>query len=327
MTVDINDIADKIRSEHGDDSIQLLDPDSPITPHPSISTGALNLDYALGIGGIPRGRITEVFGAESSGKSTLALHLIANAQEEGDVAVFVDTEHALDLVYADSIGVDVHDLMISQPNTGEQALDIVESLARSGDVGLIVVDSVAALVPRAELEGEMGDHQVALQARLMSKAMRKLSGALSRSDTAIVFTNQIRSKVGVYFGSPSTTPGGKALRFYSSLRVQLNRVATIEHQKKKIGIRIRAKTIKNKMSAPFQEAEFDIMFGEGISHESILLELATDFGIIEKAGSWYSLAETEETIAQGSENVKAALQEDEELAEKIENEVREEMGF
>jgi recombination protein RecA len=291
----------------------------------SISTGAINLDAAIGIGGIPRGRVTEIYGPEASGKTTLCLHIIANAQKAGGVAAFVDAEHALDIEYARKLGVDVDNLLVSQPDTGEQALEITEVLIRSGAIDVVVIDSVAALVPRAEIEGEMGDSHVGLQARLMSQAMRKITGSVNRSRTSVVFTNQIREKIGVMFGNPETTTGGRALKFYCSLRMDIRRIGAIKDGQELVGNRTRVKVVKNKMAPPFRQAEFDIMYNEGISHEGLLLDLGDELGIIDKAGAWYSYGETR--LGQGRENAKVFLKENEDMAGEIEGKVLAELGI
>ncbi|HHM23848.1 MAG TPA: recombinase RecA [Bacteroidetes bacterium] len=290
-----------------------------------IPSGSIGLDAALGIGGIPRGRITEIYGPESSGKTTLALHVIAEAQKRGGIAAFIDAEHALDAVYAKNLGVDTDSLLISQPDTGEQALEITETLVRSGALDVIVVDSVAALVPRAEIEGEMGDAQMGLQARLMSQAMRKLSGAIAKSKTSVIFINQIREKIGVMFGNPETTTGGRALKFYASVRIDIRRIASIKEGDKIVGNRTRAKVVKNKLAPPFREADFDIMYGTGISKEGELVDLAVEHKIIDKSGTWYSYGE--ERLGQGRENVKRMLRENPDLMEEIERKVREKLGL
>ncbi len=291
----------------------------------AISTGALSLDAALGVGGVPRGRIIEIFGQESSGKTTVALHIIAEAQKNNGTCAFIDAEHALDPNYARNLGVDIDNLLVSQPDTGEQALEIAEALVRSGALDVIVIDSVAALVPRAELEGEMGDAHVGLQARLMSQALRKLAGAISKSRTTAIFINQLREKVGVMFGNPETTPGGRALKFYSSIRMEVRRVETIKKGEDMVGSRTRVKVVKNKVAPPFKQAEFDIMYGEGISREGNVIDLATDMDIIQKSGAWYSFRE--ERLGQGRENVKEFLRNNPQVLTAIEQEVRSAMGL
>jgi len=290
-----------------------------------IPTGSISLDAALGIGGIPRGRIIEIYGPESSGKTTLALHIIAEAQKLGGLAAFIDAEHALDAYYSKNLGVDTENLLISQPDTGEQALEITETLVRSGAIDVIVIDSVAALVPRAEIEGEMGDAQMGLQARLMSQAMRKLSGAISKSNTCVIFINQIREKIGVMFGSPETTTGGRALKFYSSVRIDIRRTASIKDRENVIGNRTKVKVVKNKVAPPFREAEFDIMYGTGISREGDIIDVAVDNGIIEKSGTWFSYGE--ERLGQGRENVKRFLLENPDMFKEIEIKVRKVLGI
>lgn len=285
-----------------------------------IPTGSLALDLALGVGGIPRGRITEIFGPESAGKSTLCQHIIAEAQKAGGVAAYIDVEHALDPVYAAACGVNVDDLLISQPDTGEQALEITETLVRSGAIDVIAIDSVAALVPRAEIEGEMGDAHVGLQARLMSQALRKLTSAIGKSRTSVVFVNQLREKIGIIFGNPEVTPGGRALKFYSSLRIDLRKVDTIKVGTRVVGTRIRAKVVKNKVAAPFRLAEFDIMFEEGISREGNLLDLGVEMEIVRKTGAFFSYGEIR--LGQGRENAKEFLKQDTGLAEEIERQIR-----
>ena len=285
-----------------------------------ISTGSLSLDLALGVGGIPRGRVTEIFGPEMTGKSTLALHIIAEAQNGGGMAAFIDVEHALDPSYAANCGVKVDDLLISQPDTGEQALEIAEALVRSGAVDVVVIDSVAALVPRAELEGEMGEAHIGLQARLMSQALRKLAGAIHRSHTAVVFINQLREKVGIFFGNPEVTPGGRALKFYSSVRIDLRRVEAIKRGEETVGSRVRAKVVKNKVAPPFKSAEFDIMFDTGISKEGSLLDLGVEIGLVKKVGAFYSFGETR--LGQGRENAKDYLRQHRESAQEIERQIR-----
>ncbi|NLB41804.1 MAG: recombinase RecA [Clostridiales bacterium] len=285
-----------------------------------IPTGSLELDLALGVGGIPRGRVTEIFGPESSGKTTIALHVIAEAQKAGGTAAFIDVEHALDPIYATNLGVDINNLLVSQPDTGEQALEIAEALVRSGAIDIIVVDSVAALVPRAEIEGEMGDTHVGLQARLMSQAMRKLSGIINKSDTAMVFINQLREKVGIMFGNPEVTPGGRALKFYSSVRLDIRRIETLKQGQDAIGNRTRVKVVKNKVAPPFKQAEFDIIYGEGISREGSILDIGAEYEIINKSGAWYSYKETR--IGQGRENARQYLKANPETAKEIEALVR-----
>lgn len=286
----------------------------------AIPTGAVNLDIALGIGGIPRGRVVEIFGPESSGKTTLALHIVAEDQKQDQTCAFIDAEHALDAEYAENLGVDIDNLILSQPDTGEQGLDIAESLVRSGAVDLIVIDSVAALVPRAEIEGEMGDSHVGLQARLMSQALRRLTGVIAKSNTTVIFINQLREKVGVMFGSPETTPGGRALKFYSSVRLDIRRIKTITQGDNSIGSRTRVKVVKNKVAPPFKVVEFDIMYGKGISKSGVLLDTAVDMDIVDKAGSWFSYKD--EKLGQGRENVKDFLEENPELMAQIDAEVR-----
>ncbi len=291
----------------------------------AIPTGALSLDLALGIGGVPRGRIVEIYGPESSGKTTLALHVVAEAQRNGGVAAFIDAEHALDPVYAKALGVDVDELLISQPDTGEQALEITDMLVRSGALDVVVVDSVAALVPRAELEGDMGDTHVGLQARLMSQALRKLAGTINRSDTTAVFINQLREKIGVMFGSPETTPGGRALKFYASVRIDVRRIEAIKSGTDNIGNRVRAKVVKNKVAPPFRLAEFDIMFGEGISREGSLLDVAVEQGIVQKAGAWYTF--DGDQLGQGREKAKQFIRDNMEIAVTLQARVLEAVGL
>ena len=286
----------------------------------AIPTGALSLDIALGIGGVPRGRIIEVFGPESSGKTTLALHIVAEAQKMGGEAAFIDAEHALDPVYAKKLGVDIDNLIVSQPDTGEQALEITESLVRSGALDVIVVDSVAALVPKAEIDGDMGDSHMGLQARLMSQALRKLAGAINKSKTVLIFINQLREKIGVMFGNPETTTGGRALKFYASVRMDIRKVENIKQDGEVKGNRVRVKVIKNKVAPPFREAEFDVVYGQGISKEGNILDMAVNLDIIEKAGSWFSY--DGERIGQGRENVKKYLKENPEMLEEVEEKVR-----
>ncbi len=291
----------------------------------SISTGALSVDLALGIGGVPRGRVVEIYGPEASGKTTLALHVVAEAQRNGGIAAFIDAEHALDPIYAKSLGVDVDELLISQPDTGEQALEIADTLIRSGALDVLVIDSVAALVPRAEIEGEMGDTHVGLQARLMSQALRKLTGNLHRSMTTAIFINQLREKIGVMFGSPETTPGGRALKFYSSVRIDVRRIEAIKEGQENVGNRVRAKIVKNKMAPPFRLAEFDIMFGEGISREGSLLDVAVEQGIVRKSGAWYSY--DDDQLGQGREAAKRFLRENPEVAMQLQDRVLQAVGL
>lgn len=286
----------------------------------AISTGSLSLDIALGIGGLPRGRIIEIYGPESSGKTTLALQCIAQGQKNGGNAAFIDVEHALDPVYATNLGVDINSLLVSQPDTGEQALEITESLVRSGAIDVIVVDSVAALVPRAEIEGEMGDSHVGLQARLMSQALRKLAGAISKSNCVAIFINQLREKVGIMFGNPEVTPGGRALKFYSSVRIDIRRIETLKSNGEMIGSRTRAKVVKNKIAPPFREAEFDVMYGQGISHEGEILDLAVKLDIIQKSGSWFAFGEKK--LAQGRDKTKEYLRANPEFTQNLEEQIR-----
>jgi recombination protein RecA len=310
----------QIEKQFGKGSIMKLGEASAKVSVDSIPTGSLSLDLALGIGGIPRGRVTEIFGPEAAGKSTLCQHIIAEAQKSGGTAAYIDVEHALDPIYAAACGVRVDDMLISQPDTGEQALEITETLVRSGAIDVIAVDSVAALVPRAEIEGEMGDAHVGLQARLMSQALRKLTAAISRSRTAVVFVNQLREKVGIVFGNPEVTPGGRALKFYSSLRIDLRKIDNIKVGSKVVGTRIRAKVVKNKVAPPFRSAEFDIMFEEGISKEGDIIDLGVDMGIITKNGAFFSLGETR--LGQGRENAKEYLKQHTDLASDIERQLR-----
>lgn len=292
-------------------------------PHVStdaIPTGALSLDIALGVGGFPRGRIIEIFGPESSGKTTVALHAVAEAQKAGGEAAFIDAEHALDPVYARNLGVDIDNLIVSQPDTGEQALEITEALVRSGAIDVIVIDSVAALVPKAEIDGEMGDQYVGLQARLMSQAMRKLSGVISKSRTVAIFINQLREKVGVMFGNPETTPGGRALKFYASVRLDVRKVETLKENGEPIGSRTRVKVVKNKVAPPFKEAEFDIIYGQGISKEGCILDVATSLDIIKKSGAWFSYGD--QRIGQGRENVKRFLRDNPDITREIEDKIK-----
>ena len=315
----------QIEKQFGKGSIMRLGEDAVLPDIKSIPTGALSLDIALGIGGVPCGRIVEVYGPESSGKTTLALHIAAEAQKKGGVAAFVDAEHALDVHYAKKLGVNTDDLLISQPDTGEQALEIVEVLVRSGAIDVLIIDSVAALVPRAEIEGEMGDSHMGLQARLMSQALRKLTGTISKSNCCVIFINQIRMKIGVMFGNPETTTGGNALKFYASIRMDIRRIASLKQGQDAIGNRTRVKVVKNKVAPPFKEAEFDIMYGTGISKEGDLVDLGVECNIVEKSGSWFSYGE--ERIGQGRENAKKFLIDHPEMAADIEARVLEHFGL
>jgi len=314
----------QIEKQFGKGSIMRLG-GKEIVPIAAISTGSISVDWALGVGGLPRGRVIEVFGPESSGKTTLALQAIAQAQKLGGVAAFIDAEHALDAQYAQKLGVDLDNLLVSQPDNGEQALEIVEVLIRSGSVDVVVVDSVAALVPRAEIEGEMGEAQMGLQARLMSQALRKLTGAISKSKTVLIFINQLREKIGVMFGNPETTTGGRALKFYASVRIDIRRIGAIKDGENVIGGRTRVKVVKNKMAPPFREAEFDIVYGEGVSREGDLIDLAVEKKIIEKSGAWFAYGG--ERLGQGRENVKAFLREHIDIRSAIEDKVRKELGL
>jgi recombination protein RecA len=315
----------QIEKQFGKGSIMRLGQKDVVAQIPAISTGAVSLDYALGIGGMPRGRVIEIFGPESSGKTTLALQVIAEAQKNGGMAAFVDAEHALDAQYAKKLGVDLDNLLVSQPDNGEQALEIVEVLVRSGGVDVVVVDSVAALVPRAEIEGEMGEAQMGLQARLMSQALRKLTGIVSKSKTCLIFINQLREKIGVMFGNPETTTGGRALKFYASVRVDIRRIGAIKDGDVVVGGRTRVKIVKNKVAPPFREAEFDVMYGEGISREGDLLDLAVDRKIVEKSGTWFAFGG--ERLGQGRENVKQFLKDNPATFKSIEEKVRKELGL
>jgi len=315
----------QIEKQFGKGSIMRLGQKGAIQPIDAIPTGAISIDFALGVGGVPRGRVVEIFGPESSGKTTLALQVIAEAQKLGGMAAFVDAEHALDASYAQKLGVDVDNLLVSQPDNGEQALEIVEVLIRSGGVDVVVVDSVAALVPKAEIEGEMGEAQMGLQARLMSQALRKLTGVVSKSKTCLVFINQLREKIGVMFGNPETTTGGRALKFYASVRLDIRRIASIKDGDTVVGGRTRVKVVKNKVAPPFREAEFDIMYGEGISRTGDLLDLAVDKRIVDKSGTWF--AYNGERLGQGRENAKQFLKENPEVCRTIEDRVRRELGL
>jgi len=310
----------QIERSYGKGSIMRMGEDTARLNIGAIPTGALNLDAAIGIGGVPKGRISEIYGPESSGKTTLCLHVIANAQRGGGIAAFIDAEHALDIGYARKLGVDVDNLLVSQPDTGEQALEIAEVLIRSNAVDVVVIDSVAALVPRAEIEGEMGDTHVGLQARLMSQALRKLTGAVSRSNTAVIFTNQIREKVGVMFGSPETTSGGRALKFYASLRLDIRRIGAIKDGQDVVGNRTRVKVVKNKCAPPFKQAEFDIQYDEGISHTGLLVDMGVEHGIVDKSGAWYSYGDLR--LGQGKENARQFLKENADVAQEIETRLR-----
>ena len=315
----------QIEKQFGKGSIMRLGQKDVVAQIPAISTGAVSLDYALGIGGMPRGRVIEIFGPESSGKTTLALQVIAEAQKNGGMAAFVDAEHALDAQYAKKLGVDLENLLVSQPDNGEQALEIVEVLVRSNSVDVVVVDSVAALVPRAEIDGEMGEAQMGLQARLMSQALRKLTGIVSKSKTCLIFINQLREKIGVMFGNPETTTGGRALKFYASVRVDIRRIGAIKDGDAVVGGRTRVKIVKNKVAPPFREAEFDVMYGEGISREGDLLDLAVDRKIVEKSGTWFAFGG--ERLGQGRENVKQFLKDNPAIFKAIEEKVRKELGL
>ncbi|MEZ5344307.1 MAG: recombinase RecA [Pyrinomonadaceae bacterium] len=328
MTLDkgkaIDDALSQIEKKFGKGSIMRLG-EKPVEDVGAISTRCLSLDAAIGVGGFPRGRIIEVYGPESSGKTTLALQVVASAQEAGGIAAYIDAEHALDPVYAENLGVKVDDMLVSQPDSGEQALEIAETLARSNSVDVIVVDSVAALVPRAELDGEMGDSHMGLQARLMSQALRKLTAIVANSRTTFIFINQLRQKIGVFFGSPETTTGGKALKFYASVRLDIRRIGAIKEGDKMVGNRTRVKIKKNKVAPPFRECEFDIMYGEGISQEGDLIDLAVDNNVVEKSGAWFSYGE--ERLGQGREKVRTLLKEDREIYSRIERDVKIKLGL
>ncbi|MDQ8145334.1 MAG: recombinase RecA [Gemmatimonadota bacterium] len=310
----------QIEKSFGKGAIMRMGADGVKVRVDAIPTGAINLDAAIGVGGIPRGRITEIYGPESSGKTTVCLHVVANAQKLGGTAAFIDAEHALDTDYAAKLGVDIEKLLVSQPDTGEQALEICEILVRSGAVDVIVVDSVAALVPKAEIEGEMGDSHVGLQARLMSQALRKLTGAIARSNCSVIFINQLREKIGVMFGNPETTTGGKALKFYASLRLDIRRIGPVKEKEDVIGSHVRVKVVKNKVAPPFKQAEFDIMYAEGISHTSLLVDIGAESGIIEKSGAWYSYGP--QRIGQGRENAKLFLKDNPVVMAEIEEKVK-----
>ncbi|RMD84547.1 MAG: recombinase RecA [Candidatus Dadabacteria bacterium] len=315
----------QIEKQFGKGSIMRLGADAEVTDVPSISTGSLGLDVALGVGGFPRGRVVEIYGPESSGKTTLALHAVAEAQKQGGIAAFIDAEHALDVGYARKLGVRTADLLISQPDSGEQALEIADTLVRSGAIDVLVVDSVAALVPRAEIEGEMGDAHMGLQARLMSQALRKLTATIARSNTLVIFINQIRMKIGTLFGNPETTTGGNALKFYASIRCDIRRREPIKRGDQVIGNRAKVRVVKNKVAPPFREAEFDILYGIGINREGELLDLGAEFGIVEKSGSWYSYGE--ERLGQGRDNACEFLRENPKIAAEIEARLRRELGL
>ena len=310
----------QIEKNHGKGAIMKMGANSPRVRVDAISTGAINLDAAIGVGGIPRGRVTEIYGPESSGKTTLSLHVVANAQKTGGVAAYIDAEHALDVEYARKLGVDIENLLVSQPDTGEQALEICEILVRSGAVDVVVVDSVAALVPKAEIEGDMGESHMGLQARLMSQALRKLTGAIARSRTAVIFINQLREKIGVMFGNPETTTGGRALKFYSSVRLDIRRVSAVKDKEEVTGSHVRVKVVKNKVAPPFKQAEFDIMYAEGISHESLVLDIAVESGIVDKSGAWYTYGN--QRLGQGRENSKMFLKDNRVLLGEIEEKVK-----
>ncbi len=315
----------QIEKQYGKGAIMRMGISGALLPIATIPTGALELDYALGVGGIPRGRVVEIFGPESSGKTTLALHIIAEAQKRGGAAAFVDAEHALDANYAKTLGVNIDDLLISQPDTGEQGLEITEVLVRSGAVDVVVIDSVAALVPRAEIDGEMGDSLPGLQARLMSQALRKLTAAISKSRTSVVFINQLREKIGIMFGNPETTTGGRALKFYASVRLDIRRISAIKDGEEVVGSRVKVKVVKNKVAPPFREAEFDIVYGEGISRLGSLIDLGVAHKVVEKSGAWYAYGT--ERIGQGRENAKRFLQDNAAMADEIETKLRVALGL
>lgn len=315
----------QIEKQYGKGAIMRMGISGALLPVATIPTGSLELDYALGVGGIPRGRVVEIFGPESSGKTTLALHVIAEAQKRGGAAAFVDAEHALDANYAKTLGINIDELLISQPDTGEQALEITEVLVRSGAVDVVVIDSVAALVPRAEIDGEMGDSLPGLQARLMSQALRKLTAAISKSRTSVVFINQMREKIGIMFGNPETTTGGRALKFYASVRLDIRRISAIKDGEEVVGSRVKVKVVKNKLAPPFREAEFDIVYGEGISRLGSLVDLGVTHKVVEKSGAWYAYGS--ERIGQGRENAKRFLQENPAMADEIEAKLRAALGL
>ena len=315
----------QIEKQFGKGSVMRMGVDGPADPVQAISTGSLALDLALGIGGVPRGRVVEIYGPEDSGKTTLALHIIAEAQQAGGIAAFVDAEHALDVTYARNLGVNTDELLISQPDTGEQALEIADMLVRSGAIDVIVIDSVAALVPRAEIEGEMGDSHVGLQARLISQALRKLSASISKSKTTAIFINQLREKIGVLFGSPETTSGGRALKFYASVRLDVRRIESLKDGPEVVGNRTRAKVVKNKLAPPFRSAEFDVIYGQGISKEGSLLDVGVDVGLIKKSGAWFTY--DGDQLGQGRENARNFLRDNPELAREIEEKVKAQLGI
>ncbi|MBP6915256.1 MAG: recombinase RecA [Smithellaceae bacterium] len=315
----------QIERQFGKGSIMKLGGGEQITDIPAISTGSLSLDIALGTFGVPRGRVVEIFGPESGGKTTLALHIVAEAQKQNGLAAYIDAEHALDVGYAKKIGVNTDDLLISQPDTGEQALEIAETLVRSGALDVLVIDSVAALVPKAELEGDMGDAQMGLQARLMSQALRKLTGSISKSKTTVIFINQLRMKIGVFFGNPETTTGGNALKFYASQRLDIRKMTSLKSGQDVTGFRTKVKVVKNKLAPPFREAEFDIIFGEGISREGDVLDLAVEHGILEKSGAWYSYKG--DRIGQGRDNARVFLKENRDIMKQMEDEIRAKLGM
>ncbi len=320
----LDTVFDQIEKQFGEGSLMKLGTDN-VKKVPAISTGALSIDLALGIGGIPRGRVVEIYGPESSGKTTLSLHVAAEAQKAGGVAAFIDAEHALDPVYAGALGVDIDELLVSQPDTGEQALEIADMLIESGGVDIVIIDSVAALVPKVEIDGEMGQSHVGLQARLMSQALRKLTASINKTQTTVIFINQIREKIGVMWGSPETTSGGRALKFYASVRIDIRRIETLKVGAQMIGNRVRAKIVKNKVAPPFREAEFDIMFGKGISREGSLLDVGVEHGIVRKGGAWFTYDEVQ--LGQGKENSKNYLRENPDLALQLENDVYKAVGL
>src|SRR5210317_433048 len=320
----LDTVFSQIEKQFGEGSLMKLGSDH-VRKMPSISTGALSIDLALGIGGVPKGRVIEIYGPESSGKTTLSLHIAAEAQKAGGVTAFIDAEHALDPIYASALGVDVDELLVSQPDTGEQALEIADMLIESGGVDVVVIDSVAALVPKAEIDGEMGQSHVGLQARLMSQALRKLTGSIHKTQTTVIFINQIREKIGVMWGSPETTSGGRALKFYASVRIDIRRIETLKVGAEMIGNRVRAKIVKNKVAPPFKEAEFDIMFGQGISREGSLLDVGVDHGIVRKAGAWFTYEEIQ--LGQGKENSKRFLRENADIALQLESDVYKAVGM